>query len=165
MSQQITVASEVTFGSLIPAFAENGTILFIFMLSMGILAFICAKFRLSKWAYFGIAILICLLAFGWIWASIHLLVYGASQTALLNTLIFGILGTLLTLLFGSFIPWFCFHLANNMFLLLSKLVTLKSDVAFITIIVLSIIFLIWIGVIFYRLKHKIKDSEYSIPNA
>ena len=41
--QQVTLASEVAFGSLLPAMVENGFLLFILMFFSGIIAYFVAK--------------------------------------------------------------------------------------------------------------------------
>lgn len=43
----------------------------------------------------------------------HFARYGATDTALVGTAIFGMVGALSFLIFGSFIPWYIFHVSNN----------------------------------------------------
>lgn len=164
--QQITGASEVTFGSLLPAFAENGTILFLFMLMMGGVAWLCAKFfaktEYARWIFYSLGFLVVIIG-GFLWASLHMLVYSNSGIAYINTVIFGMVGLALTLLTGSFIPFFIWHICNNLFLILSKTVTIKSDVLFITGGILFIMLVVFIGRTIYKINHKVKESQFTIP--
>lgn len=160
--QQVTVASEVSFGALVPAFAENGLILFFFMLFMGILAYFLAKNNnRSIWLFFALGFLIVILL-GIMWGFFHSIVYGNSEVAFLGTIIFGILGLTITLLTGSFIPFFVFHMMNNMFLILSKVVTIKEDLLLISIMIYVVLLFLTIGIGIYRRKRK--KVIYGIPN-
>jgi len=166
--QQITIGSEIGFGSLIPAYAENGTILAIFMIIMGINAYLCALLpiekRYRKYLYFLFGFIICVAFMGFLWSGMHNIVYENSAIDKQNTLIFGIVGSLLTLLTGSFIPWFIWHIMNNLYIYLGELIELKSDVYFITIAILVIMFLVWLFRMIYKIKHKIREV-YTVPEA
>jgi len=158
--QQFTPTSEVIFGSFVPAVAENGTLMFLFFLFMGIVAYFTSKHRFPKGVYFGFGILVCILM-GLTWMSLHSIVYGNSDTSLIATFIFGFFGSFITLLTGIFIPWAVWHISNNAFRTLANLATVKNDVVLIVGVILFVITIIWIGIEIYN--HKRKKSNLSIP--
>lgn len=160
--QQVTTFSEVTFGSLLPAFGENGLLLFIFSIFMGFVAlFIGVKFKAGKEGFFGFGILICVLM-GFIWGGLHSIVYGNSDASFWATVIFGFLGSLITLLTGIFIFWLVWHIMNNAFVILSKIVTYKEDIFLVVGLILGFLLIIWIIVEFLLAKKKKGGSEISI---
>jgi hypothetical protein len=159
--QQVTLASEVAFGALVPAFAENGLLLFIFMTLMGVNAYICAKRNLGYKYFFAIGILVCILM-GFFWGSLHTIVYGNSDASFWATVVFGFFGSLLTMFFGNFIPWYVWHIINNVFRTLSKAIFLKEDLFIITIITIFLVTVIWIGIELLNRKRKKKKQQYSI---
>jgi hypothetical protein len=160
--QQITTISEVSFGALIPAITENGSLLFIFMFLMGISAYVSSKSKWGKTGFFIFGFFICILM-GIIWMGFHLIVYGNSDANLFSTFLFGFLGSLITLLTGTWIPWTIWHIMNNAFLILRKMISLKEDIYAITIISLILLLVIWIGIEILNRKIRKKKEEVSIP--
>ncbi len=163
--QQITIASGIVFSAEPASWGENGLLLFIFSLFMGINAYVCAKFKLGIGAWFAIGFLIVCPLMGLNWMSYHFLVYGNSDASMLATFIFGWLGSTLTLLFGIFILFWIWHVMNNAFWKLGHIVTIKEDIFLIVGITLGLLTLSWIAVEFWlRKRRKRKQfSEVSIP--
>jgi len=143
--QQFTPTSEVVFSAFVPAFAENGLLMFLFMLLMGIVAYLNSKFKWGIYVFFSLGFLVCIFM-GLIWGGFHTLVYENNETSLIGTIIFGFAGSLITMLLGIFIPWAVWHISNNAFVTLSKLATIKSDVIIVTGIILFVILVAWIGI-------------------
>lgn len=144
--QQFTPTSEVIFSAFVPAFAENGFLMFLFMILMGINAYLIAKTKSKNiYLFFAFGFLICILM-GFTWGGLHTLVYGNNDASLFATIIFGFVGSLITLLTGIFIFWNVWHISNNMFITLSKIITLKSDILIVTGLILFIILIAWIGI-------------------
>jgi hypothetical protein len=161
--QQVTLASEVAFQSFVPAFSENGLLFFVFMFLMGIDAYICAKFfKGSIPIFFAIGFLICVLM-GFFWGFLHIIVYGNSDASFFATVIFGFLGSLITLLTGIFIFWFIWHIMNNAMITLSEATAVKEDLILIFGIILFIIFVLWVGVELLLRSRRKKQSMLSIP--
>jgi hypothetical protein len=131
ITQQISTGADIAFGAGIPTFAENGTVSFIFFFFLGINYYLCFKFIKDKkfaWlVFFTVTVLlICPLCAG-IWLSIHNLVYSSSETAQQATFIFGLLGTVITILLGTMIPWGVWHFFNNFSVKLQELSTGNED--------------------------------------
>ena len=166
MPFQVTPFGEVFFSAEPPAFAETTMMLFVFSLIMGLNAWISSKFRLGKIGYFSMGVVACLIV-GGLWTGFHSIVYGSSESALWATFIFGTGGALLTLLSGSFIPWYAWHFWNNIFVKLSGMFELVSeDLVFISIIVLVFLFIIYASAeyLIWKYKKKTKGQIVSVPS-
>jgi len=164
--QQFSVQSEVAFNSFVPAFAENGLLLFVFMFLMGIVAFIVAKNKWGIWAFFALGILICLLM-GFMWGGLHSITYGNDDAKFWATVFFGFVGSLITLLTGIFIFWFVWHIMNNMFITLSQVISFKEDILLIGWIIWAFVLVAWLLIEYrgyvQRKKKRLKGEGVSIP--
>jgi fumarate reductase subunit D len=141
-AQQVTVASDVAFVSLIPAWSETMTILFLFFLILGGISWFVSKNVKDKssamFTYFALAIIIGCSIIALLWSGLHRIVYGGSEVAILSTLIFGFIGSFLTLASGTFIPFWIWHIFNNVYARLSQLVPANEDIIFISVILYAI---------------------------
>jgi hypothetical protein len=163
IQHQITPAAEVFFGAEPPAFSETITMILIFSLLMGFNAWFSSKLKLGKLGYFGIALLICILM-GFGWMGIHSIVYGNSEAALMATFVFGSMGSLMTLLSGSWIPWWNWHFFNNLFFKLNDVATIKEDVMFIAIIIWTFALTLYIGGEIWWRSLKKKRTLPNVPS-
>lgn len=161
--QQVTLGAEIGFGALVPAFAENGLLIFFMQLFLGILAYILAKFdNKNKWYYFGLSFLVMfLLAF--MWGGFHQIVYGNSDASFWGAVLFGGMGVLFTLLTGSIIFFFVFHIANNTGLILESFVTLKEDLYLVGWTIWALLLILTIGISINN-RRKNKKLVNGIPN-
>jgi hypothetical protein len=117
--QQVTKLGSIIFAIEPPAFAETLLILVVFSILLSVVGYFTSKWNLGKGAYyFGGVLMSFVVAI--LWVGLHLLVYGNLDSALIYTGIFGFTGCILTLLFGSFIPFYVFHLTNNLFVALGS---------------------------------------------
>lgn len=161
--QQITPSAEVSFGAFVPAFAENGFLLFFVFLLTGIAYYISAKFKLGYGGFFVMAFLISILM-GILWGfGLHRIVYSNSEASLLATFMFGFLGTLITILTGICIFWLVWHIMNNAFIKLSEIITYKEDIMLVAIISLILLTVIWVSIEVWLSKKRKRKQEYSIP--
>jgi len=160
--QQVTTASEVTFSSLIPAFTENGTLLFFFQLFAGITCFILAKFGNKKKNNYYFLAFFLVIFFSFFWMGLHSLVYGNEDIAKTSTLIFGFISLLVTYFTASCIPFLVFHILNNFAIILSKLATTKSDLLIVAGFIWFLFLAITIGIWWY--KRKKNRIVVGIPN-
>lgn len=164
--QQITPTSDVIFGSLIPAFAENGMILFVFFLLLGLTAFLCAKFikdkQLGKATFFTTAFLIVTPIVAFLWMKYHSLTYGNSEISLVMTFVFAVAGLWLTLVFGIFLPFFIFHFMNNFFIKLSELATVKEDLILISLIIWVLFTVSYVALEWLLYKRRKRTPESAI---
>lgn len=162
--QQFSQSAEVTFGSFVPAIAENGFILFIFFILLGIGAYFSNKLNFGKGGYYSIGIIACIVV-AFLWRGLHGLVYVNSELSLWVTFFFAFVGCLITLLVGSLIPFFVWHVMNNVFVKLSELITLKEDIMLVAGIIWFLIFLVWISIelLYSKYKKKKQAQQVSIP--
>jgi hypothetical protein len=162
-AQQITEISEISFGAFIPAVTENGSLTFILCFLMGIVAYICAKYKFGKNGFYAMSIGVSILM-GILWMSYHLIIYSSNDANLIATFLFGFLGSLITILTGVWLFWTIWHVMNNSFLVLERMITLKEDIYIVTIIFLIVITLIWIGIEMLNKKIRKKmQPDLSIP--
>lgn len=149
VAQQVTLTTEVIFNAIVPSLGENMLVLFIFMLLMGINAFLVQKTNLSKvnklWTFYAVGFFICILT-GLLFGGLHTIIYGNEDVKFLATIVLGTLGSIFTLLFGTFIVWFIWHIMNNLFVTLREIIVIKEDVIIITIISIVILAGLWIGI-------------------
>lgn len=157
-AQQITPTTSVLLSAEPAATSETFTILFVFCLFLGELAWLVSKFKLGKWTYFTIGALIISPMVGVLWAGFHNIVYGNNEAALFATFLFGTIGTLITLLSGTFIYFYVWHFMNNFFIELSKVTSSNEDVVFITIVILGSILFLWLGGEFLLSKYRKKKG-------
>lgn len=159
--QQITPVTEVLFSAEPAAWSETMTLLFIFSLLMGMVAWFNAKFQLGKGTFFLVGAVVIAPLMGLAWMGFHSLVYGNSEAALLATFIFGFFGSLLTLAFGTFIPFYVWHFFNNVFAKLSEIAVTQEDVIFISLIAwfAFLIFYLALEFIFFKFGRNRKDIE------
>lgn len=166
-AQQVSGASDVIFGSAIPSFTENGTLLFMLSFLSGILAFLCSKFIAPKYGrntaifvFFAVSILIIAPLMGLLWMSFHAIVYGNSEASLLATFAFGTIGSIITIVTGIFLFWFFWHLMNNGFKKIAEISTSNETVAILWIATLTLVTIIYVGIeIFIYRRSKKKGFE------
>lgn len=168
VAQQVTPFMEVYFTAEPPAYAETGTMLFVFLLMMGSVSYFTSKFikdrKLAIFVYFVIGFLIICPVIGLLWSGFHNIVYAGSDQAKFATFVFGWLGSTLTLAFGSYIFWYLWHFWNNIFARLSDVVPSNEDAVFLSILYITIFMVLYFGIEIYawRRKHK-KQNQLETP--
>jgi len=167
LAQEITVGSDIIFGSAIPSISENGVLLFVLFLLLGVDAYFTSKFIKNKGlalaVFFIIAFLVVCPIVSTGWMTYHGHLYGNSQAKSQATWIFAYGGSALTILFGVFIFFLLFHFFNNLFIKLAEAITLKEDIIFIAAILLGILFLLWVIIevlLFVRRRKKRLQTEF-----
>jgi len=155
--QQITVGSDIIFGSVIPAFSENGMFLIILFFLAGIIGYFTAKMKDKKTAkliFFLVCFLLLAPLMGFFWMSFHNIVYGNSDASLHAAFMFGTIGTWITILTGTFVPWLMWHFFNNLFIKLLSAIAVTEDIVFISIVSWIALFLFWITIEFFLYRSK-----------
>lgn len=160
MPFQMTETASVIFSAEPPAFAETTMFLVLFCFLMGINAYLCSKFRLGLVGFFIIGLIIVSPLIGISWMAFHNIVYGNSDASLLATFMFGFLGSVLTLLTGTFLFFYLWHFWNNVFVKLSELATVREDLILFTIIALVVLIVVWIAGEIIRARRKNKVEVY-----
>jgi len=169
-AQQVSPTTEVLFTSFVPAWAETMTILFLLFFMGGIIAYFTAKFIRDKdfalIIFFTLLVLVASPLIGLSWGGIHNIVYGNSEVALFSAILFGFLGSIMTILTGTFIPFFVWHVMNNLFAKLLEIAPINEDVLFIAGGILAIFFLFMVSMEVWaflrRRKRGGRISEISI---
>jgi len=159
IQQQVTPLGQLIFTAEPASSGETMTMMFVFFLLLGISVYISAKFKLGKLGFYTLGIFDCvLIAFAWM--GFHRIVYGASDIALQATFIFGLVGSLLTLLFGTFLFWWAWHFNNNFFAKLSEIAPGNADVIFISIVSWIGLLIVWISfeVLLFKFKRRLSGS-------
>jgi len=125
-AQQLTATSDVIFGSVVPAIAENGALLFLFFTLLGLTTYFLLKFVEDKQTrinlFFLIAFFIVMIGSA-SWGSFHSVVYGNSSANIFAVIIFGFFGLLLTLITGTLLPFLIWHITNNAAIILRPLIS------------------------------------------
>jgi len=154
--QQITAISDIIFGASVPAFAENGVLLFVFFILLGVDAYICSKFKLGLGSFFAIGFILIIPICALFWMSFHGIVYGNSEIKLFSTFLFALIGLVITLLISSFIPFLVWHFMNNAFIKLSNVVVSNADTIFIAIVIWILILIAYISgeILAYRIRKR-----------
>lgn len=147
-----------------PSFAETMLMLFIFSILMSFNSWFCSKFKLGEFPYYLIGFFVCVLV-GLFWMGFHAIVYGNDEAALAVTFIFGFIGSLLTLLFGTFIPWYMWHLDNNMFAKITEIAIRNEDVIFVSVALIVLALFLYVGgeVAVYKIRKRLRRSEVFQP--
>lgn len=141
-SQQVTPASDIIFGALIPASAENGNLMLSLLLLSGLNALFCfwiykrtGDRKLALLLYFIISLVVVCSLMGLLWAGYHKIVYGNDDVSLFRTFVFGYLGSAITIITGIFIIWYFWHFFNNG--VLKALQIWSPDIVLIWLIVIT----------------------------
>ena len=120
LTQQFTETGSVLYSSaLIPA-AENLGAAFMFAFFLFTLRYYSRKFKIGMPAFIILAIVLAMVTFGAYGYINHQLRYSESEIALTTTLAFWAIGGLITVITGSFIPFWIIHIGNNLFFTLAK---------------------------------------------
>jgi hypothetical protein len=165
IAQQITPATQILFSVEPPSSAETGAMLFMFMLFMGITAYICSRFNLGIGGFFAIGFLIVSPLIGLSWMSIHNVIYEASSAKLFATFVFGWIGSSLTLLFGSWLFWYAWHQQNNLFAKMRELFPENADVLFFSWFIWGLLLITYLTIEYYAWKRRKKKAilDYQEP--
>jgi hypothetical protein len=118
--QQFTPTGSLIYsGALIPA-SENLGAAFLLALSLYGLRRYSKKNNFSPGVYKTLAIISALVVFALFGIINHLLRYGGSDMAITSVAFFWMIGGAITILTGSFIPFWIMHIANNLFIDVGK---------------------------------------------
>ena len=160
-TQQVTKISSFVFAIEPPSWSETMTMLFIFSFLMGVVAYLTSKFlkdrNLQLLMFFTIGFLIICPLIGLGWMSFHSIVYGNSSASLFATFLFGWIGASLTLLTGTFLFWYLWHIGNNGFIELQDIfVATREDLFLFAIIgwISLIILYVSVEILIFRFKKR-----------
>lgn len=158
---QVTETVEVLFTAEPPAFAETTLMIFILSLLMGFNAYFVSKTRLPPAMFWFIGFVIICPIVGLGWMGFHNIVYGNSEAKLLATFVFGFVGSIITIAFGTWIWWYEWHFFNNVFAKLREVVPANEDIIFISLLIWFSLLILWIGteIVLRRIK---KKSSYKV---
>ena len=165
---QVTETAKVLFSS--EPVSSGETDLFIFLVisaQAGLILWFVKKLKLPVFAYFMFLLLFIVPLVAIEWIGMHRIIYGALEDKLLAVGVFGAVGTLITILTGSFIPWWAIHFTNNLFGGIKESVGSNELIVVYTLFSLVILVVIWGGVeyTFYKIRKgkKINQDVYEVP--
>lgn len=146
LKQQFTPLTNILFSAALVPIAENLGVAFLWAMFMLSFRYFAKKRNISPGVFMFLCILFSIFIFGLYGFLNHILRYGTSTVASLKVAMsWGIFGGLLTVLTGSFIPFWVWHLTNNLFLDLTKyytndLISIFSGVSVFFLIILYLLF-------------------------
>jgi hypothetical protein len=156
LAQQFTPVDSVIYSSaLIPAAENLGAALVIALTFFGLRFFINKK-NMDAGVFRVLSFVIIPILVGVYGLTNHLLRYGTSDYNLMTVFLFWTLGGLLTVLIGSFIPFWVAHIANNLF---NDLKIFFSHDVVIIFIVSIVIFMIILYSFIYLRRKKVKEVK------
>lgn len=129
LRQQFTVYGNIAFSNMLVPISENLGAAFFWALFLVSFRNFAKKTNMPVPSFQLLAIVFAVILFGLFGFMNHLLRYSTSDTSIVSVVIFWSLGGLVTVLTGSFIPFWVMHISINLFLDLNKYFV--SDVSFI----------------------------------
>ena len=158
LPQQFTATDNLIFSTLLVTISENLGVAFWFALTIFGLRWAARKYNWSRGGFIFslyISSLITFLIYGLV---NHFSRYGGSDISLQSVGMFWILGGILTMITGSFIPFWVAHMSNNFFLDLRQILSNEQIITFVIIfeIILIIIFA------FIQLKSRKKEELVNV---
>jgi len=161
LRQQFTVVGSVLYNfALIPA-SENLGAAFFFAFTLFLWRYTCRKFNVSDISFMLVAMLIAVITFGAYGYANHLLRYGASDVSIKTVIFFWSAGGLITVLTGSFIPFWVMHADNNLFVDLGR--HFSSDLVVYYTIAGIVVMIITYVLLFIRRNGK-KHRRWTVTN-
>ena len=143
LPQQFTAVDSMVFSSFLIPVSENLGACFVVALGILILIFICNKYNLSRENFIGFSYFIPLVVglFGVAW---HSSVYKGSDVSSIIVFIFWMVGGLLSLVSGSFIPFWMMHFSNNLFFDLGRFFSNESLMIYVgtLLVILAVIYVL-----------------------
>ena len=115
LEQQFTVVDELVYSSALVPASENLGAAFALAFFLTMWRYVCKKTNIDKGTFIVVSVLLGLVVvagFGYTW---HTLRYADSDVRMNTVLGFWAAGGLLTVLTGSFIPFWIMHITNNLF--------------------------------------------------
>lgn len=157
LQEQFTEASNLLFSSALAPASENLGLAFILAFGIFTLRRIARKRNMSKWQFTILCIGLLTFIGGLYGLTNHLLRYGGSDLSLTVVFMFWSVGALVTLVTGSFIPFWMMHITNNVFFDLSHF--FSSDIVYGVVIGIIISLGILFGVLwkFTNLGKKVEN--------
>ncbi len=148
IEQQFSPTSQLLFSSLLIPISENlGAAFLIGILLFG-LGMLARKIKMSSPTFSILAIFTIPLLIGAYGVINHLLRYSSSDLALIIVFFFWYIGGILTILTGTFIPFWVMHLVNNLFFDMQRL--FDSDV----VVIYTIGVLVLISIAYFIIYRK-----------
>ena len=155
LEQQFGAVGETVFRFFLIPLAENSNLAGILALSIVVIRIFARKQKWRRATFFTVTVISLPLISGITGVVNHALRYGSSDLSLITVFFFWATGGLLSVIFGSFVPFASMHGMNNLFFDLQR--QFSSDVSRIFSIVILVMLLILL-VFFIRKKPK-KEPE------
>ena len=150
--QQISRSAEIILNVEPAATSETFMIgVFVSFLLGGVRRIVIGRFGMPRWVSLFVSFFLVVPVIGLLWLGYHNFVYGNDEVASLYTLIFGLGGGLLSVVFGSLLPWLAWHEVNNLivasmkFLSGNESIILFGSLAFVSVVFIGLSVFIFKG--------------------
>jgi hypothetical protein len=155
LQHQFSPTDNLIYSALIVPAAENLGAAFLIASLVFLLKFLSKKYSWDK-SSFTILCWTLVPTFTAIYGYLnHLLRYSSSDVALTSVLMFWFIGGLITIISGSFIPFWVLHICNNLFFSLA--VQFSNDNILIWTIVVEVVMIILFYILFMNKKKQLPD--------
>ena len=156
LQQGFTAADNALYAASLVAASENLGVAFFIAFALFGLRFYARKQRWGKQTFLYIAyVAVPVVALGYGYIN-HLLRYASSDVQITTVMVFWFIGGLITLVSGSFIPFWVMHIANNLFYDLGQ--GFSNDIVTITgIVILVVMSSLWVW--YYMLRKDAKKVQ------
>ena len=147
LEQGFTAVDNIIYSLALVPIPENLGLALIISATIIFVGIIARKYKWGRLNYVWVSATLSLIFasfYGW---ALHILRYGGSDISLSIVLLFWTVGTLITILIGSFVPFWMLHVTNNLYVNLSSF--LSSEAMVLYIIIIDVV-LIFIYAIIYR---------------
>lgn len=157
IEQQFSPVGQLLFSTLLIPGAENLGLALVIVMTFIVLRIIARKTNMSSASFRIYAWTFIPLIGASYWIINHLLRYSGSELDLITVFFFGLIMAFLTIMTGSFIPAWIFHMGNNLFFDLQRLFSQESVLVFAigVIVVLIVVY----GIVYRRKLFGRKKSE------
>lgn len=159
LQHQFSATDNLIYSALIIPAAENLGAAFLIASLVFLLLYLSKKYSWGKESFTVLSWILIPLATSVFGFLNHLLRYSSSEVALTSVVIFWFIGGLLTVISGSYIPFWCLHICNNLFFSLST--QFSNENVLLWTIGLEIV-LIVLFVVFFIINKKPKEDTLSV---
>ncbi len=132
---QVTETGKLILGTEPASSIETVIMIFVLGLLIGLSRFLIKKYDLPE-SFKYISFVFIPIFTALFWVAMHFARYGSVETNLLASGFFGFSGASLSLLTGSVIPWYIWHVLNNLF---GKAIEIFSNEVVLPIIIVSLV--------------------------
>jgi len=156
VAQQITETGQVMLSAEPTASSETILFLVLFSISINFFFWLWKDRRVISKTFYYVQLALQPLLFAVIWMLFHSARYGTQEVALQSTLIFGLMGGLTLVTFGTLLLWYIAHFFNNFYYTLNVL--LPNDIIILLTVGYLVLLVFWVVIAGYVRKQYFHKS-------